>query len=637
MATEQRTQEEIAASVKTMAKLLERQVGNTAELKLQEKEKKELLKQEKLLQDRYEEHLNDEKKTLAEEKVNVKGIRGFLNVEVKKYFNQTETNQVTWGGLGKAITQGTKDWFTAASKQRTMLGRTLRLGASLWEATHKHIIQNVQKLWGAVTGQINEVLGELGGVLGWLKDSFVSVFKFIGTSFMGFFKRVPPADRKRNRFLQELVGYARREEKRSLLRPGEKKGIDWGLLGGLAMVAAGVLGAFLGKILLPFQMIAKAMNLKGIFTAIGKFFMRFKFIGKAVDWLKDMFKPVLKIFKTAGKASSLFKGMLGMFKWGFTKLAWPIQIVMSIFDFIEGWRATEGNIADKFIAGMKNAFLKFIELPVKLIGWIVEKTLGLFGVKTEGVADKIMGWISKVIDMFLGWFRPIIGFFEGFFGTEGSFIDRLKAGIGGFFNGISDFFEGIKGVFGGLMEKLGILPWFEKAQAFFKLLADNVGPLFEIFVDKIKKLLGVFKPLVDKISGLIGSVTDFFGGDDEKGDEEGGKTSSVWKPWTWGDKKEEPPPPATAPPDSPGVKHVARAEAKKKKEEQDNQTEKLTKALDDNTKKQIEADKKIAEEQAGATAIAMGGNAQSGPAETPANPLQDEIEIFGSLAGNNNF
>lgn len=604
-AAPEKTAEELAKSVQHIEKLLAMHGASTADVKAKEKERKKMVAEEKLLQGRWGEVLDEQKKQLGEETQTFKHMGSFIGNETKKYFAMTEKNQITWGGLATSVKDGVKNWFAAASKQRTALGATLRLGATLWENAHKHIIQNVQKLWGAVTGQISEVLGELGGVLGWVKDSFVSVFKFMKDSFMGFFAKVPPADRRRNKLLQALVGFARRDEKRDLLGSGSDGKDGWGMLGALALIAAGVLGAFIGKILLPFKLIAKAFKLGPAFVAIKKFFMGFEFMAKFFKNLQKPFRFMRKIFVIAKKMFPFFRKAVGIFKWGFTKLAWPIQIIMSIFDFIDGFMKTEGNLADKVIAGVKNVFLKFLDLPVRLIGWVVEKVLGLFGVKTEGVADKIMGWIGKIIELFTAFWRPLIGFFEGFFSTEGSFIDKIKGGLGGFFEGMQD-----------------MLKVFDPIIAWLKPLTDWVKSAFGDFFKGITIMLEVLKPFTDKVSSIISGIKGFFGG---------GKKEA--------DPKKIPVPtgtPQTSSMPQP-LKNVVNAEAKKRQAEASAQTEEVVTALNKNTEKQIDAEKKIAKESTDASALAMGGNSMSPPAETPANPLQDEVDIYQFLGGNNNF
>lgn len=619
-----RTQEEISKNTENIVKLLNKQAGNTAELKKEQKERKDLLAQEALLLGKYGEQLDEEKKALAAEQVNIKSLKSFIGVEATKYFKLTEENQLTWGGLATSVKEGVKDWFNAAQKQNNMLGKTLRLGATLWTAAHKHIIENVKKLWGAVTGQINEVLGELGGVLNWIKDSFVSVFKFIGESFMGFFKRVPPADRKRNKLLQAIVGYLRRGEKRDLLQEGGDGKDGWGIIAALAIVAAGVLGAFLGKLLLPFRMIAKAMKLDVAFKAIKNFFMGFKKMKNFFTAIAKPFKWIAKMFGIAKKVSPFFKAVAGTFRWGFTKLAWPLQIIMSIFDFIDGFMKTEGNLADKIIGGVKNVFTKFIELPVKLIGWIVEKVAGLFGVEVDGVADKIMGFLQKWWDMIFSIFRPIIGLFEGFFSTEGNLMDKVKGAFGGFMSGIQD-----------------MLKVFEPVIEFLKPMTDWIKRVFGDWLDGMKLMLEALQPFIDKITGIVDSVMNFFGDDDEENIDEASKKTkgSAWNPMNWfGDDQPVPPDPnVTIPKPKSELNTVLDAQAKRDAELNQQMIEANEKALKENTQKQIDAQKKIAEESTEATAMAMGGHAQANAPAEPANPLQDEVDIYSFIGSNNNF
>ena len=215
------------------------------------------------------------------------------------------------------------------------------------------------------------------------------------------------------------------------------------------MITAGILGALVRKFLLPFELMYKALKMKNIMTWVKGFLGKFRIFARVMRWFKELKMSMLLKWIVWGQKFSrvmpLFsKGLrllLGAFRIGLKIFGWPLTILLAVIDFIRGFIATEGNIADKIMGGLKKAVMGFVELPIRLFGWIVEKVLGLFGVKVSGIADKILGNLEWVIGLFVSFYRPIIGFFEGFFKTEGSFIDRIKGGVKGWLDGMMDFFN----------------------------------------------------------------------------------------------------------------------------------------------------------------------------------------------------
>ena len=151
--------QELNKSVKSIVKTLETAIGNTATQKAKKSEEEVLRELRMKNVKKEEELLKDKEKDDKENRVKLFDVATFMKASAVEYFDATKQDKLTWGNLFKSMKSGVKDWFDKASKQRTMLGRTLRLGASLWENTHKHLIQNIQRAWSKVTGMVNEVLG----------------------------------------------------------------------------------------------------------------------------------------------------------------------------------------------------------------------------------------------------------------------------------------------------------------------------------------------------------------------------------------------------------------------------------------------------------------------------------------------
>ena len=592
---EQKSQEEVAKSVKRISELLAMHGANPAQVKAQKKEDKELRNQEKDLLNKWVDVIDQQKKDLEKRTVKVSSMTSFIGLEAKKYFAETERNMVTWGGLAKSIGSGVKDWFNAAMKQNTMLGATLRLGATLWKGVNDHIIGAIKNVFGKIGSQVREVMGELAEVFDVIAGVFKSAFNFIKDSFLGFFARVPPQDRLRNRLLQRMLDFMRRREKRDFLEMGRGTGGgDKGFWLIVAMIAAGLIGGFIRKFLLPFELLIKVSKL-GVFTAkFWAWIKGFSFVGKLLAPIIGVGGMMDKVVVWAGKFAVWFpkfsQGLGFLFKalkFGFKFIGWPIQIIFSVIDFIQGFRKTEGNIAQKIIGGLKNVVKGFIELPVRLIGWVIEKVLGLFGVKVEGVADKIMKVIDTVLKLGMGWLKPIIGFFEGFFSTEGNIFKKLIGGVKGFFDGLKSMFMTIAGLLPESMQK-NIIKFFTAFEAFFEML-------------------------IDKFKGLL----EWFG--IEFNTPESGTTT-------------------TMAPVKGDLMQVTQAEAAKYDAERDAYNAGVTGAIETQTKKTIEAQKRLAKQQGDAMAVAITGGGAGGTAPgSPDTQIPDELNAPGMFGNGSLF
>ena len=171
--------EHLNDTVKKITEILKPYAKSTAQMKVdKEDELKVKDKEEKLTEER-KKLFKEQEKLHSQKKVGFFDLARFISVEAKLSFDRDRINHATWGKLGETIKVGTKEWFDRASKQRGLLGATLRLGSSLWKATHEHVIGTIKRVFGAVTGQIREVLGEMAGVFDFVKNIFMSGFRFI--------------------------------------------------------------------------------------------------------------------------------------------------------------------------------------------------------------------------------------------------------------------------------------------------------------------------------------------------------------------------------------------------------------------------------------------------------------------------
>jgi len=402
--------------------------------------------------------------TAKQEAANVKDSKTQGDKE-SKYWSD---NIKTWTQLGKFMTKGVKTWFNKQMKATGLLGSTLRMGANIWNNLNEHIIQNLRNAFGAITGHVKEVLGPVADAFGAVKDALGGVFKFFKGTIMGIGAKVKPEDKFRNKMLQKILAAVKPDKKAAFVEGLKKDKKPSGLgkfLLILGMVIAASLGAYLRKFLLPFEIAGKVIGKPfikffGWFAKIGKMIggllskipgvgKFFKSIGKLFSWIGKAFKwvggIVMKVIGWVGKLAPAAGGLAKLgraFMYGFKILGWPLTILIGIYDFIMGFIQTEGTLWDKFKGGFKAAIFGFIEMPIRFLAWLIEKVMGWFGVSVEGLGDKIMNWISGFLDLILDLnpLKPIFDFFTGFFGTEGTFVEKLKGGLGNMIAGVVNLF-----------------------------------------------------------------------------------------------------------------------------------------------------------------------------------------------------
>lgn len=204
-------------------------------------------------------------------------------------------------------------------------------------------------------------------------------------------------------------------EKRKIIKKGPKGIWDYlmDILGVPFFLAGAIIGTLVGVIVAPFRaMYALFEGLKffdilgGILKLIPGVSKLFSLFGRFFTWIWEI---VLSIEKIPFLGKLLSAGARG-FMLGLNKLFWPIQIIMSIFDFVEGWQKTKGSIWDKALGGIKRAIMKFIEFPVMLLekafNWVAKK-FGLAGVEEgtfmKGIDNAFDFVTKKLIPMLWDW------------------------------------------------------------------------------------------------------------------------------------------------------------------------------------------------------------------------------------------
>lgn len=276
-----------------------------------------------------------------------------------------------------------------------------------------------QKASSNISGHIGDVMSDeikmttetIKSVGASAKDSSLKILKFFGTGWTLELKSFA-VDKKQLDVLKDIKKQGQEEKLSRLAKFKKTKGANFlaailDMLGiPLAILAAGI-GALVGQILLPF---------KGIWKVVKPFFLPFKFlfdllaksrIGQLFRAIKKskFFVTMVKMFKFLMKLPGIRVILKGL-KWGFKKLLWPLQILLSIIDFAKGFMRTQGTIWEKIKGGIKNVIMEFLKFPLflfgKLLDWITGDEAGTGEKKlTEG--------LSKLIDDFFFYFDKVFG------------------------------------------------------------------------------------------------------------------------------------------------------------------------------------------------------------------------------------
>jgi murein DD-endopeptidase MepM/ murein hydrolase activator NlpD len=361
----------------------------------------------------------------------------------------------------------------------------------------------------------------------------------------------------------------------------EKGGGGW--FGGLMQTILGELveGAMLryglGKIGNLFKKIPGVGKILSLLGRIGEFFEKIPGIGKLFrlfkgggaaaggvgilaklggigEWLSGLTKVFSKI-PGLGKLLGLGKGVLG-------KLAWPLTVIMGIFDFFSGWKDA-GTIlgkAEDQLTMMDRLGAGVGSVLGGLVG-ILDSVLGLFGIKTD-LGGFVKKWYAKIystvanflVDSIMKPFTAlgeqiakIFGFrslqsamdfakfklekgtkfikeaFTKMAATVSEYIDGLKKraieGIKSIGAAIGDFFtktinwatEGVKNLasaigekFVGIGDSVAQYLGFDSMKSAYQALRDKITGVFSGIGAGVAKLLGFenFDALVDRVIAL---------------------------------------------------------------------------------------------------------------------------------------
>lgn len=215
-------------------------------------------------------------------------------------------------------------------------------------------------------------------------------------------------------------------------------------------------------------------------------------LGRVMKWftgfwesLKGPFKVFFELGESLGALAGKVFGFLGKLM---AKIAIPLTIIMSLWDFFKGYSETEGDFLDKFKGG-------FIELVNGLVGWIID------------IPKSIVSWIAGALG-----FKEVEKALDSF-----NFKDILVTLIDVGQQIFEDFFQSVVDLFSGdtmqVISNIGqlIADIYMAPYTLIKGLASWIASALGF--DKLSEWLDnidLGKMLFDGVKSVVGMITDFF-------------------------------------------------------------------------------------------------------------------------------
>ena len=269
---------------------------------------------------------------------------------------------------------------------------------------------------------------------------------------------------------------------------GAIAGLATGLVGAIAGQIAAVTGA-IGRLFRLDKALAALKNSSKLFQARFMNFISKGGIGKFFKAISTTFTNITKQFKAGFNSLKVARNSVGQFtklgffgKMGsfFNTLLKPFRFIVKAFaDLNKTVRAVFG-ITSKVAKG----------------GGVLSKFFGTIGSFFRGflaIGSKLLVPLQVVIGLFSG----VKQAFTDFTNTEGSFLDKLIAGLGGF----------VKGAFNALISMP--LDLLKKGVSFIagKLGFENFAELLDSF-----SFAGLFSKIFDGITGFVTNIKDIIVG-----------------------------------------------------------------------------------------------------------------------------
>lgn len=401
-------------------------------------------------------------------------LEGWLNIVDMAEENQkrqrafTDRKRDAHGRFIKKQDENASMFMKMASSVGKIFNKTAVGMTSAMTSIVKGITSHISNFFQQIKSQFISLFGEESewfGILSSIKDSIVG---FTGSIFNFLFKRTPAWASKQLKVMKALYALQVKQIKMEFLKAGgttEKKVGIMGLLSALVFAIGASFGAFLHrklkgmKILLSsFKLLRKIgqIIIEG-FNVFNRLFKKLPLIGKYFKEIKipkfgNIFGKKGKIGKIVKLVSTVFSKipiigqLLKGLKFGLKILGWPITILLSVIDFIKGFREEQGSLWDKIKNGLWEAFAGFIELPIKFIGWVIEKIAGWFGmdIKSGAIAENVMGnmeiGFKVLLDLPLKIAKGIKKAVDWVVKKIGGWKDKILNSLDPLINGLMNFF-----------------------------------------------------------------------------------------------------------------------------------------------------------------------------------------------------
>jgi hypothetical protein len=198
--------------------------------------------------------------------------------------------------------------------------------------------------------------------------------------------------------------------------------------------------------------------------------------------------------------------------------------------------SSETTLLGKIQDGVKRMVSDFMELPIKLIGWVMDSLLGLFGINIEGgMASKLMSWLDTAMDVFFGvlgvYFDVLVGIGKVVGKLLGAMMDIVLSpfimiidtfkilgkaiGWTAFkiyetWNTVTAFFGKIWGAVSGVLGTI-----WEGIKSIGPQLWEGIKSIGPQLLESLKSIAGMFVDSLKEMAGKLNPM-NWFGGDDEE-------------------------------------------------------------------------------------------------------------------------
>lgn len=278
------------------------------------------------------------------------------------------------------------------------------------------------------------------------------------------------------------------------------------VVGGITVIGFGLLDYFLK----PFQVTIRIME--KVYQGVRTFFGRFSLLLKIERVVAPLFRWVKTFVNITGRLASNFAslansvrpfvGIVGKIGSRIPVIGWVLAGIMGLVDFFKAFWTTQGSLIDRIKAGLTAAVTGFFNPIFKLLGWLTDSLLGLFGIEVDSAKvmienfkkivsmtfDSIFSVIKSIGGMILSVGKIIVDTVTGTFGMVYSVINTIVSIFQGDFKGA---FESFKNIF----KTLGstIVSIFSSVINIVQGLFDVISWPFKVFIIKpIKSLIGWF-------------------------------------------------------------------------------------------------------------------------------------------------